>query len=96
MNGVLEITIPIMDTCRLHQAMISSMLKSIEFLTPHTGLLILYYIRIVIYMYFFSSLQCKLLKPEMTMPKKSGICPINKQPCYCDVRLCAKKKEIII
>ena len=47
-------------------------------------------------MYFFSSLQCKLLKPEMTMPKKSGICPINKQPCYCDVRLCAKKKEIII
>ena len=55
----LEITIPIMDTGCI-KPIISSVLKSVEFLTPHTGLLISNYICIVIYMYLFSSPQCQL------------------------------------
>ena len=47
MNGIFEITIPIMDTGCI-KPIISSMLKSVEFLTPHTGLSIFNYICIVI------------------------------------------------
>ena len=58
-NGVLEITNPIMFTGCI-KSIISSMMKIVELLTPHTGLSIFNYVCIVIYMYLFSSLKCKL------------------------------------
>ena len=83
-NGVLEITNPIMDTGCI-KSIISSMMKSIEFLIPHTGLPIVNNVCIVIYMYSFSSrnVNCIIIymylfssrnvncKPEMTIPKES-------------------------
>ena len=46
---------------------ISSMMKSLEFLTPHTGLTIFNYVCVLV---FFPAMSIKL---EMTMPKKNRI-----------------------
>ena len=51
-KGVLETTNPIMDTGCI-KPIISVMLKSVEFLTPHTGLIISNYRCIVIYITCF-------------------------------------------